>query len=250
MPDAATRAVKRIVKWLATNPLLRPCGPPLLHAVQYTLGLHQREVVNYAQLTRAKAAERVREIVTGFANQTMGVDEAYLIRSAVLGTMKVPGDIAEVGVFRGGTAKVICEAKGTRQLHLFDTFEGLPEPGQIDAAFHKGQYASSLESVRTFLNGFSGVQFYKGYFPRTGEPVKDMSFSFVHLDVDLYESTVGALEFFYPRMSPGAVLISHDYVEFPGVRTAFDGFFENKPEPVIEMSGNQCLVVKLASPSV
>ena len=249
MPAALTQNIKRAVKWLATNSMLRPCGPPLLHAVQYTLGIHHREVVNYDQPGRAKAAARIREIVTTWPKQTMGVDEAYLIRSAVLGTMKIPGDIAEVGVFRGGTAKVICEAKGARQLHLFDTFEGLPEPGKIDSAFQKGQYACSLNDVREFLNGYDGVHFYKGYFPGTGEPVRNTHFSFVHLDVDLFESTAQALKFFYPRLAPGAVLISHDYVDFPGVRKAFDEFFHDKPEPVIEMSGNQCLVVKLAASS-
>jgi hypothetical protein len=205
-----------------------------------------REVVNYDQPRRAKTAERIREIVTSWPKQTMGVDEAYLIHSAVLGTAKIPGDIAEVGVFRGGTARVICEAKGDRALHLFDTFEGLPEPGEIDSVFRKGEYACSLESVRSYLEGLPRVQFYKGYFPATGEPVKDRLFSFVHLDVDLYESSAQALAFFYPRMSPGAVIISHDYVEFPGVRNAFDEFFADKPEPVVEMSGNQCLVVKVA----
>jgi O-methyltransferase len=243
---AAKEPVKRMVKSIATSSLLCPCGPPLLHAIQYTLGLHHREVVNFGQPGRAKVAERIREIVTAWPKQTMGVDEAYLIRSAVLGTAKLGGDIAEVGVFRGGTARVICEAKGDRTLHLFDTFEGLPQPGEIDSAFHKGQYACTLESVRAYLSGFAGVHFYKGYFPATGDPVKDRNFSFVHLDVDLYESTARALAFFYPRMMVGGSIISHDYVEFPGVRNAFDEFFADKPEPVIEMSGNQCLVVKVA----
>lgn len=244
MPSA-TKPIKRIVKWVAMNPLLRPFGPPLLHATQYVLGLHHREVVNYHQPVRAQAAERIREIVTAWPTQTMGVDEAYLIRASVLGTAKIPGDIAEVGVFRGGTARVICEAKGDRLLHLFDTFEGLPQPDQIDSAFHKGQYACSLETVRAYLSSFSGVEFYKGYFPETAAPVESRTFSFVHLDVDLHESTSQALRFFYPRMNPGAILVSHDYVEFPGVRAAFDEFFTDKPEPVIEMSGNQCLIVKL-----
>jgi hypothetical protein len=248
MPGAVTQSIKQTVKWIATSRLLQPCGPPLLHAVQYALGIHHREVVSYDQPTRAKAAARIRDIVTTWPKQTVGVDEAYLIRSAVLATSKIPGDIAEVGVFRGGTARVICEAKGSRQLHLFDTFEGLPEPGKLDEAFRKGQFACSLNDVRAFLNGCSGVHFHKGYFPAaTGNAVKNARFSFVHLDVDLYESTKGALEFFYPRMPPGAIVISHDYVEFPGVRSAFDEFFADKPEPVVEMSGNQCLVVKLAS---
>lgn len=238
--------LKHFAKKIATAPALRPLGRPLLHAAQYTLALHHIETVYFGQPERAKHAERVREIVTSWPTQTMGVDEAYMIRAAVLQTAKVEGDIAEVGVYRGGTARIICEAKGNRPLHLFDTFEGLPEPGEIDSAFRRGEYACSLESVRQYLKGFADVRFYKGLFPGTAEPAKLHKFSFVHLDVDLYESTMAALDFFYPRMDPGAVIISHDYVTFPGVRAAFDQFFEKKPEPVVELTGNQCLVVKVA----
>jgi hypothetical protein len=242
----AKDAIKPLVKSIVTSPSTRWCGRPLLHALQYALSVHHREVVNFSQPERAKIAERIRAIVTSWPTQTMGVDEAYVVHSGVVATSKIRGDIAEVGVFRGGTARVICEAKGDRPLHLFDTFEGLPEPGAADSAFQKGQYACSLESVRAYLSPFPDVRFYKGYFPATGEAVKDRRFSFVHLDVDLYASTLQALEFFYPRMEPGAIVISHDYVEFAGVRNAFDEFFERKPEPVVELSGNQCLAVKLA----
>jgi O-methyltransferase len=240
--------VKQIAGQVLGHPLLRPCGLPVLHAIQYGLGVHHREVVNFNQPVRAKEAERIRQIVTQWRNQTMGVDEAYLIRSAVLGTAKIPGDIAEVGVYRGGTARVISEAKGNRPLHLFDTFEGLPDPGENDAAFSKGQYACSLDAVQRYLQSFPAVYFHKGYFPDSGASVRDHCFSFVHLDVDLYESTRGALEYFYPRMSAGGIFISHDYVEFEGVRRAVDEFFANKPEPVVEMTGNQCMVIHL-SPS-
>lgn len=245
MSLSARRLTKRIVQRVATSSLLAPLGKPLLHGTQYALGLHHREVVNFGQPERARAAERIREIVTGWGTQTMGVDEAYVIRAAVLATAKVEGDLAEVGVFRGGTARVIGEAKGSRRLHLFDTFEGLPAPGAIDTAFQQGQYAGSLEAVRAFLAGCEGVEFYQGLFPATGEAVKERRFSFVHLDVDLYESTRASLEFFYPRLSTGGVIVSHDYVEFAGVRRAFDEFFAGKPEPVLELSGNQCMVVKV-----
>ena len=240
--DTAKKSIRRI----ATSRLLHPFGPPLLRAVQYALSLHHREVVSFQQPERAPAVERVREVLTEWPTLTMGVDEAYMLRSAVLRTEKIQGDIAEVGVFRGASAKVICEAKGDRALHLFDTFEGLPLPGAQDAAFHKGQYARSIESVSEYLKGYPNVRLYKGIFPVTSGPVQERSFSFVHLDVDLYESTTAALEFFYPRMRPGGVIISHDYVEFAGVRNAFDEFFANKIEPVIELTGNQCLVVKAA----
>jgi O-methyltransferase len=238
-------STKRIVKNISLSPALRPFGRPLLHAAQYVLSIHSREVVDFSQPHRMKAAERIRSIVTTWPPQTMGVEEAFLIRSAVLATAKLQGDIAEVGVFRGGTARVICEAKGDRELHLFDTFEGLPEPDAIDSAFQKGQYACSLENVRGYLSEFPGVHFYKGYFPGTGEAARDRVFSCVHLDVDLYSSTLQAIDFFYPRMAAGGIMISHDYVAFPGVRQAFDEFFSDKPEPVIEMIGNQCLITKL-----
>ena len=151
------------------QPCPRSFGRPLLRAVQYAL--HHREVVSYDQPERASAIERVRDLA-GWPTQVMSADEAYMIRCAVLSTAKVEGDLAEVGVFRGTSAKVICEAKGDRPLHLFDTFEGLPPPSRFDSGFQAGQYACSLDSVRDYLKDFRNVQLYKGHFPMTGEPIK------------------------------------------------------------------------------
>jgi len=56
------------------------------------------------------------------------------------------GDIAEVGVYQGGSAKLICEARNENKvLYLFDTFEGLPTPGKFDGSFKKGKYNTSLK---------------------------------------------------------------------------------------------------------
>jgi O-methyltransferase len=101
--------------------------------------------------------------------------------------------------------------------------------------------------VQDLLADQHNVQLHPGLFPATAGPVAASTFSFVHLNVDLYESTSAALEFFYPRMSSGATIISHDYVTAAGVRKAFDHFFEDKSEPVLELTGNQCLVVKLGA---
>nr|WP_320161901.1 TylF/MycF/NovP-related O-methyltransferase [uncultured Methanoregula sp.] len=173
--------------------------------------------------------------------------EAYHIHMAVKRTRKVPGDIAEVGVYRGGSAKIICLSKGDRPLHLFDTFEGLPKVDEIDMVwpFYEGKFAASFDGVKKYLGDNPNVHFYKGIFPGTSDPVKDKTFSLVNLDVDCYESTKLCLEFFYPRMSPGGILISHDYITAPGVKKAFDDFFEGRTEPVLETAGSQCLVVKV-----
>lgn len=175
-------------------------------------------------------------------------NEGYQLYTVTRNTAKVPGDIAEVGTYTGGSSSIIGEAKGDRALHLFDTFEGLPDNTQEDGAkehFFTGMYAASLEEVQKRMQGIPNVHFYKGLFPSTAGPVADKKFSFVHLDVDLYVATKDSLEFFYPRMSKGGVLISHDYINAPGVIQAFTEFFADKPEPLIEMSGSQVLFVKL-----
>jgi O-methyltransferase len=171
--------------------------------------------------------------------------EACQLISAVTSTEKLAGDMAELGVAYGASARLISEYAPSRTLHLFDTFDGLPAGSNVDSPkFAKGQFASKLEDVQNYLDG-RNVVFHKGLFPDTTEPVKGKTFSFVHLDADLYESTMAGLEFFYPRMAPGAILICHDYLSSEGVNAAFGEFFVDKPEPVIELTGYQCLVVKV-----
>ncbi len=173
--------------------------------------------------------------------------EAWQIHMAVKSTLKVPGDIAEVGVYRGGSAKIICLVKGDKTLHLFDTFEGLPKVEDIDMVwpFYEGKFAASIESVQAYLAEEKNVFFYKGLFPDTSGPIEDKKFSMVNFDVDTYESTKKCLEFFYERMNPGGIMLSHDYITAPGVKKAFDDFFEERREPVLETAGSQCLVVKV-----
>jgi O-methyltransferase len=172
--------------------------------------------------------------------------EAYSVYMGAKRSGKLEGDLAEVGVYKGASAKLICEAKEDRPLHLFDTFEGIPNVDKIDVSnFYKGQYANSLDDVRTYLSAYSNIYFYKGIFPSTSKPTENKKFSFVHLDVDTYNSTLECLKFFYPRMSKGGIIISHDYINKEGVKSAFDGFFADKLEAIIELSGSQCLVVKV-----
>jgi O-methyltransferase len=177
--------------------------------------------------------------------------EAYMVHSLARAAARLPGDIAEVGVYEGGSAKLICEVKGERTLHLFDTFEGLPDSTAHDRAIHaKKQYACSLESVRAYLAGFPNVFFYRGLFPDsvpTDDPrLNDARFSFVHFDVDLYESTLACLKYFYPRMIPGGVMLSHDYSILAGVQRAFEEFLADKTERLIDLPTTQCMLIRAA----
>jgi len=184
--------------------------------------------------------------IRGERRSLLSAMECFLVHSLAKAQCGLPGDLAEVGCYQGCSAKLICEGKGERTLHLFDTFEGLPKSAPQDRGVHNERlYACSLESVQSYLKGYPNVHFYKGLFPDTAGPVADRTFPFVHCDVDLYESTLACLKFFYPRLSRGGILLSHDYSVLAGVKTAFTEFMADKPEKVIELPTTQCMVVKL-----
>ena len=170
--------------------------------------------------------------------------EAFQILCCAIAARKLSGDYAEVGVFKGASAKLICEVKGNHSLFLFDTFEGLPEPGIFDKKLKSKRFASDLEWVKKYLNSYQSVYFYKGMFPETARGIEDKTFAFVHLDVDFYQSTLDGLKFFYPRLVRGGMILTHDYPHLSGVKRAFDEFFIDKPEAIIELSTCQALIVK------
>jgi O-methyltransferase len=181
----------------------------------------------------------------------LSIKECYNIRFYLAGSLRLGGAVAELGVYKGGGAKLICEYKGDAPLHLFDTFEGMPEvDGSVDV-HRAGDFSDTdLAGVKAYLGAYERCVFHKGEFPgTTAELPDDAGFCFVHLDADLYESTLSGLEYFYPRLKRGGVIISHDYnaTTCPGVRRAFDEYFRETPGDVMILWDTQCLVKKPAS---
>jgi O-methyltransferase len=175
-------------------------------------------------------------------------NESFIVYSLVRSLRDMGGQIAEVGVYEGSTAKMICAQMGRKQVHLFDTFEGLPEsssPKEKDI-YPKRPFKCSLESVQEYLSEYDNVTYHKGLFPdSTADVDSELRFCFVHMDVDLYESTLACLEYFYPRMLPGGIMLSHDYSILTSVERAFTEFMADKRENLIELPTTQCMVVKL-----
>lgn len=235
---------RKLINWLRTVKILTPLRKFLGNLLSDAIK-HKGSIVTYRDSER----RRVLDLINKIQQETeMLLDniEAYHIFMIVKRTQKIKGELAEVGTYRGGSAKLICEARRNKTLHLFDTFQGIPKVDRIDRPrFFKGACAASIEEVREYLKDYKDVYFHQGVFPETAGPVKNKKFSFVHLDVDTYKSTLDCLKFFYSRMNRGGVILSHDYIDTVGVRKAFDEFFKNKPESIIEMLKNQCLVMKL-----
>lgn len=234
-----------VSQWLSTSPLLSMPRRATWRAITWLLAQRNMTAVPAAENSyRTEDYSLIRRVIAE-TDMLLLRDEAYQVLSCARATSKIPGDIAEVGVYRGGSARLMCEVRGSRTLNLFDTFEGLPSTDSLDSRFAGGQYAASFEAVRTYLAPFPDVHIYKGLFPATSGPILGKRFSFVHLDVDLYQPTRDSLEFFYPRVNSGGMFLIHDYLWADGVRKAVQGFFASRSETIMELAGAYCGVVKL-----
>ena len=175
--------------------------------------------------------------------------EAYMLYSIAKSQQELDGDMAEVGVYQGGSAKLISEVKGDRKLFLFDTFIGLQELSDDDTHFGKKHWKknefsdTSLETVKDYLSSYNNIQIIEGEFPKTADCIHDSKFSFVHLDVDLYRSTIECLKFFYPRLVKGGIILVHDY-HSDGIQKAFKEFLQDNKIHLIELTGSQSMIIK------
>jgi hypothetical protein len=160
----------------------------------------------------------------------------------------VEGETAECGVYLGASSWLMCAGNGGRTHHLFDSFEGLSKPGKDDGGtWIPGDLAAGEELVRSKLEGFvDQCVFHRGWIPDTFGEVADRKFAFVHIDVDLYQPTRDSIAFFYPRLTPGAVLICDDYAfqTCPGATKAIDEFLADKPEKMIRLDAGGGFIIK------
>jgi O-methyltransferase len=150
----------------------------------------------------------------------------------------VPGAFAEVGVWRGETSALLHRLAPHRQLYLFDTFSGFPKSDLPQGVTDNRFRDTSEEAVRRRVGPADNVVLRPGYVPDTLAGLEDVSFAFVLLDLDLIEPTRASLEFFYPRLSPGAYLFMHDYNNAESdwaCKRAMDDFLRDKPERLIEL---------------
>jgi O-methyltransferase len=175
-------------------------------------------------------------------------DRKYFLSQLVKLTSHINGDIAECGVFEGASSYLMFDRiKNTKKkIHLFDSFEGLSSPQSIDGKYwKKGNLSISEKIVKENLPNSENILYYKGWIPDKFPMVTGITFSFVHLDVDLYQPTYDSLVFFYPRMEVGGIIICDDYGfdSCPGAKKALDEFFLNK-EKIINSPTGQAFIVK------
>jgi O-methyltransferase len=164
---------------------------------------------------------------------------------------KIPGDMVECGVWKGGSMMAIAktlltEKDQSRELYLFDTFSGMSEPSEKDRDFN-GQAATKLleisskedqwiwcnaplEGVQNVMSktGYdqTKVHFIQGKVEDTLPANAPEEIALLRLDTDWYESTRHELIHLFPRLSKHGVIIIDDYGYWQGAKKAVDEYFE------------------------
>jgi len=206
------------------------------------------------------------DIIRAVRPYTMtGNDKLHALISATkyIHTHNLPGAVVECGVWRGGSMHAVARTLDaltdhSRDLYLFDTFEGMVEPTDKDARFD-GQTAAELlktskrsgkvwayASLEDVQEGFSNVPYPSErihYIPgRVEDTVPGEApeqIALLRLDTDWYESTRHELEHLYPRLVSGGVLFIDDYGWWQGSRAATDEFLAD--------TGAQLLLIRTGS---
>ena len=175
----------------------------------------------------------------------------WLVYSLVKQTLNLGGEIWEVGVYRGGCARVIEQAQiedklsPMSMLRLFDTFDSVLGSNPYRDYLRDGPaYDASEATVRDVLEG-DKFSIHKGAVPETFESLENVSISFLHLDVDLYEATLATLEFAGPRMEKSGIILveTYGYATHIGVRQAVDEFCSTANRHVTVLPTAQAIMI-------
>jgi len=126
----------------------------------------------------------------------------------------VPGDILEVGVWRGGSGAILCAMSPQKKVWLADTFHGVVNQSEIDLSYNGGEHSDTSEEIVLSLLSkleLENFEICKGVFPDdTGQLIPKL-LSFVHIDVDVYESAKAIWFFVENRVSIGGIVVFDDY---------------------------------------
>ena len=174
---------------------------------------------------------------------------ALILATRYVSRYGIPGDVVECGVWRGGSMQAVAltllaATENTRDLYLFDTYEGMPPPGEEDKrrdgasaadllkTAHRGAgiwAVATLEDVRAGLEQIpyptERIHFVKGLVQDTVPVQAPERIAILRLDTDWYASTRHELEHLFPLLQPGGILVIDDYGDWQGARQAVDEYF-------------------------
>jgi len=221
--------------WIANGVLIAVLVFLFIRYLWILFILHDDEPRMWRQAVKeGRVPEKVRRMKRHYIDKVRFFN--WWFQADRLRRKRVPGAFAELGVYKGDSARILHHMDPERSFHLFDTFEGFPprdlagETGEA-AAYTPQHFAdTSIQSVLDRIGGNANIHLHPGHFPGSAAGFRE-PLALVNLDADLYRPTRAGLDLFYPLLSPGGVILVHDYNDnWPGVMKAVDEFVATIPE--------------------
>jgi len=179
-------------------------------------------------------------------------ERKFVLREFCHYTRNLSGEMSECGSYTGVSAWFMAKSSPQTNLYLFDSFEGLSAPEIVDRPkngvqeWNKGDMLANEACLRHNLINFKNVHIMRGWIPSRFPEIASKMFRLVHIDVDLFQPTLDSLEFFYPRLVPGGVIVMDDYgyLTCPGAYKAAHQYMENKTEYILHLPTGQGVIIK------
>jgi Macrocin-O-methyltransferase (TylF) len=200
-----------------------------------------------ASISRLTGVVTPRAVVPHAHRSSAGGANVKILFDLLERTKNIKGEIAECGVWRGRTLVAmglyLRQHGSPKKVFGFDSFTGFDDSVKHDLSlggedvetkkvggFNDTSYALVQRKLSAFR--LDNVHLEAGYFEESLVRRKSETFSFVHLDCDIYESYAACLNFFYPRLSDGGIMLFDEYNDkgWPGANRAVDEFFAGRPE--------------------
>jgi O-methyltransferase len=237
------------------------------------IDLHTQILFGDAKIGTAGALELFKDCVSK-SHTAVSPGKAFIrIQNAInlanyfLYSLTLDGARAECGVFQGFSALFVCRAAALKlgafsgaDFHLIDSFMGFPKMHAEDfipvkvgpnktgssTAYGEGDAAAPIEYAQRVMRDYPDIRFHRGYIPQVFSELSETNWAYVHLDVDLYEATLAGMQYFYPRMVKGGVMICDDYGAklFPGAHKAWDGYCKEHNIPYVVLATGQSVLFK------
>ena len=183
-------------------------------------------------------------------------------------SLSIEGGKIECGVNQGFSSLMMAKIAKMNNFHftgadfhMVDSFEGLSQPtlgDEIDKqrsasgeelpvfSHQAGHFATPVENVQTLMEEYPDAVIHKGWIPDVFSKLPDIEWSFVHIDVDLYEPTKACLSYFLPRMVKGGIIVNDDFGSplFPGGGHGWHEILESQNLSYSVLDTGQAIFIK------
>ncbi|VTR93087.1 Uncharacterized protein OS=Candidatus Nitrospira defluvii GN=NIDE3429 PE=4 SV=1: TylF [Gemmata massiliana] len=170
--------------------------------------------------------------------------------------LRLEGDFVECGVGYGFSSLVLCHYLDFNSTHrrffLFDTFAGIPE-AQMSAterterlSDNRQMYPECFSTVVNTFEPFPKVQLVRGCVPQTLSQVEISKVSYLHIDMNIAAPELAAIEYFWPKLTPGAVVVFDDYgwEKYAEQQQILDAFARREGVMIATLASGQGLLIK------